>query len=455
MHSTLSTQRAARSVSAALALVLFAASPSLFALEYELSLQLGVDQSDNIDLEPAGLEDDETETSAAAIVRLSQDTKHIDLLMDYVLEQSHYQNDRIENETQVQGSTDLEWLVFDETLIWDFRHLITEARVSEREVDTPDTRETRNVFSTGPTISARLSGVDRLVLSADYTKVDQETANVELLGTDVDNARNLDSERTLGRISWRRAISQTSSFSIGYSQGVTEFDDDSPDFEYQQVSASYNVLLASGAYGIELGFNEAERDGQDDKQDGTFAAISYNNDFGGRTLEFRLINQLTDSSIGLGADGADVTDSNFNIIDIVERTNARIIYGYDAICRSCDWEVSYEYDKEDFKNTDQPTVTRVQDTEEHTLRSVLRYGINSRATSYVGVGYTRAEFEDENREDDRYNLNVGLEYKFAERVDFDAGVNYRERDTERDENEDLDIGYEEFSAYATVTIKIL
>ena len=445
-----------------LAIAALALAGTSSAWEYELLGQAGVDYSDNIDRLPDELKRDELTSTVAGIFRLAHDAQDFDVDVDYVIEQSDYKNDRIETETQVQGASNINWRIYEDNVLWDFRHLITEANLGVRETGTPDTRETRNVYSTGPTFAARLSKVDRLILAANYTVVEQDTANVELTETAVDNARNLDSARTMGRVSWRRQLSSTSALSLSYAQAVTELDDDSPDFEFEQIFASYEVQLASGRYGISLGYNESERDGQDNQQEGTYAAISYLNDFGGRTLEISIVNQLTDSSIGLGADGADVTDSNFGVLDIVERTNARVIYGYDNICRSCQWEISYEYDKEDFQETAEDDgiqlIQNVQDNTAHIIRSLLRYAINSRSTSYFGLGYTRAEFDNDGgsnaREDDRYNARAGLEHQLNDRVDVEVGVNYNTRDTEI-EGTDVNRDFDELSGFATITVKLL
>ncbi len=424
------------------------------ALEYELSLELGGEYSDNIDRLNDELKRDEVSTTVGAIVSLTQESQNVDVNLDYVLEQSEYKNDRIETETQVQGATEIDWRIYEDVFSWDFSHLITEANLNDSVASTPDTRETRNVFSTGPTIAARLSKVDRLILSGDYTIVEQDTANVLRTGTDADNARNLDSNRTSAQISWQRALSATTSLAISYSQAVTELDDDSPDFEFAQIFASYQVELASGRYGIALGYNEAERDNFGEKQDGNYAAATYFNEFDGRTLAIDIVNQLTDSSIGLGATGADVTNSNFNVVDIVERTNVRIAYGYPGVCASCDWELSYEFDKEDFQEQEAETVEFVQDSEQHILRTTLRYRMNSRSTAKAGLGYIHNKFEEEGRDDDIYNLAAGIEYTVNDTIKVDAGVEYDTRDTSRDD-ETIDIDYDELSGYVTLTARLL
>lgn len=406
-----------------LSLIILLPINSAFALDYTLNITAGSEFDDNATRQPSGFTREELETSIGADLGVTHTGQRLDLESNYNAAYNDYKNDEIKTNNNLFGTTDLNWNIIDQRLAWNFNHFIAEVLGNNRATDTPDNRETRQTFATGPTITAKLTGVDDLIINANYTVVKQDNSV-----NDVAAARsNIDSERGQAAVTWRHALSRASDFDIGASVSQTEFDNNSPDFEYQQVFVGYNVRLASGSYSIRLGVNESQRENEDD-QDGVFTSVNYLRNFSAHALEFSAVRQLTDSSIGLDNGLSDTVSSNFDETSTVERTNIGLEYSYNNLCSSCNLQLAYLFDNEDFLADAQQLGENALDSKEHRLRASLEYRNNSKLTSNFSASYGRIRFSSEARTDDVMELLFNLDWRAAEklRVNFSAGYNTRD-----------------------------
>lgn len=442
------------------------ASSSAYAWEHSWNIQLGADHSDNIERNTEDEQQEELETKIGTAILIEHQDERIDLNLNYNVELSNYKNDVVEHDTQFAGTTGIEWKILNDNIVWNFNHIVTEALANNRVPDTPDARETRNILTTGPRFTTKLSKVDSIALDLEYVSLAQDRAQANELNNDADDfaaarAEDIDSERYQGALTWSHALSQASSFNVSYGQSQTMLDQQDvngnarPDFEFQRASVGYNVTLASGNYNVQIGGNRSKRENQNDYINGTFTSIGYTNDFGGRVLDIKAVRQLTDSSVGLGAADADVTNSNFDVLDIVERTNITVGYRFDNICRGCSWQIQYAYDEEDFQNTDGQLAEFVQDSEEHRIRNQLEYKINTKATANFILAYAEASFTEDSRKDKSIGTAVRFTYRYTEKLDLRCGVSFDTRDTSRSGAEaGLSLDYDELSFNVLATYRI-
>jgi uncharacterized protein (PEP-CTERM system associated) len=62
----------------------------------------------------------------------------------------------------------------------------------------------------------------------------------------------------------------------------------------------------------------------------------------------------------------------------------------------------------------------------------LRQIILTKFTFIVGANYNKNDFNTNNREDDNYNVNVGVDYKIQDWLTVGIGYNYKEKDSNID-----------------------
>lgn len=423
---------------------------SASAFDYTLNVSAGTEYDDNATRSPSEFAREEIETSLGGDLGVTHTSEPLDIDLRYRAAYHDYKNGDIETNNEITGSSDVMWKIVDQRLEWNFNHYIAEVLANNSAVDTPDNRETRQTFTTGPAITARLSSVDNLLINATYTVVKQDDSANEV-GLE---RTNIDSDRGQAGVTWRHALSRTSDFDIGASLSQTEFDNNSPDFEYQQVFVGYNVRLASGSYGIQLGVNESQRENEDD-QDGLYTSINFTRNFSAHTLALSAVRQLTDSSTGLGnglgngfgtglGTGLDSpVNSNFGETSTVERTNVGINYSYSNLCSSCNLQLTYSFDDEDFLTDGQPTTQIFRDSKEHRLSASLEYRNNSRLTSSFSAGYGQTKFTAGDRTDDLFEFQFNLNWRAAEKLTINFATAYDSRETELNQPADLD--YDAFS----------
>jgi hypothetical protein len=421
-------------ITAASALLSLLLSNHASALDYTLDVSLRAESSDNVNRETRSMEQDELETRLGTTLGVTHEGKQVVVDLNYSASASDYKNDVVQSDTQIIGNSNLIWEIIDESLRWNFNHDISETLANNRVSDARDNRETRQTFRTGPEYTARLSPVDDLILALEYTSVNQDSAESETAAS----RSNIDSQRGEASITWSHALSRASAFELGYSNLVTEFDNDSPDFEYQQLFVGYNVLLSSGDYGIRIGANRSERENQNDDQNGVYASANFRRDFGAHGLSFSAVRQLTDSSVGLDSSIDSLGSNNFSEIAVVERTSFNATYRYDSLCRGCTLDIRYRYDKEDFQQDNVSGINPNDDSEDNGFEGSITYRANSKLSSRGFVSYLQTDFDANNREDTTSEVGFSIDYLVTQDLTLNFLASYEERDTKIDTPLDLD-----------------
>jgi hypothetical protein len=266
----------------------------------------------------------------------------------YVVEGAYYENETTTADAVIFGGGTVGWNIFPGRFRWDASHDRSEQLPDSRRPDTRNNRLVRNLFSTGPSFTARLGAVDSLVLSGRYIDVTYDDSNRPGGG----GGANSDSSRLQGTASWDHDLSTTDRVSLSYQYMETDTDGFTEDFKYHRLYGTYAAQLRSSAYTISLGGNKSERDSSGSKN-GFLAEIDWNLATGGHRFYATAINELTDSAIGLGgsaliSDYFRPRDSNFDVIDLVERRSFSFGYGYDRLCERCTVDLGIFYDEQDF-----------------------------------------------------------------------------------------------------------
>ena len=423
------------------------ASPS-FALDYTLDLLLGGESTDNINRLPDNRAQEGYEANIGSRLGLIHDGRKIIFNANYSAIHSEYKNNLIQNDNEVTGSSDLLWRIIDDRLVWNVDHYISEVLSNNSRANTPDNRERRQILTTGPTFRTHLSAVDDLTFLAQHTQLNQgDAVNETAL-----QRSNIDSNRIEGTIIWSHDLSETSALEIGVTSSETEFDNNSPDFEYQQSFIGYRAQLASGDYSIRLGANQAERSDSGKAEKGAYIAIEFNREIKGDNIAINIVRQLTDSSIGLDNDVTNNNTNDFDTINIVERTHFDINYTLQNVCRGCVANIIYSFDQEDFQNDISLSVLDM-DNKDNRMSTILDYRINSRLSSRTTASYLITRFSDLSRRDRVIELETSLNWQLSRKLGLRTYLAYNNRDTNQRGLLDIDYNASIIGLIATYTIK--
>ena len=434
----------------ALGLTALLLSTPSFALDYTLDLLIGGEATDNINRLPDNQKRDGLESHIGSRIGLTHESEAINFEANYRLTYRDFKNDRLETNDEINGDSELLWEIIDNRLSWNFNHDISEVLSNDLVPDTVDNKETRQILSTGPTYTARISAVDDVILSLAYTQLTQGNAANE---SPIDRS-NIDSDRKQANIMWSHSLSSTSAFEIGYANAETEFDNNSPDFKYQQLFAGYHTELASGNYGLRIGTNQAERGNSDEEQSGLFTSINYNRNFSGNILSIDIVRQLADSSIGLDRDIDGFNTNNFDEIAVVERTRLNIDYQLLNLCRGCIAQVTYTYDDSDFENDDLVLSTdTTQDNQDNRISAGITYNINSRLSTRLLTSYLQTDFSASDRKDRITEVGSQIDWQLSAKLALNFYLSYINRDTKNTPLGDIDYNASTIGMAATYTIK--
>jgi hypothetical protein len=388
---------------------------------------LGVDQTDNA-FKTSVTEQDETKEYLSLGLGYVRTGELFSAQFDYDGEIANYENDTTDDDALLTGSSNLAWTVLPGRLQLSANHQRSEQLRNSRDVDIRNNRQLRDIFSAGPSFTARLSSVDDLVFTGRLTQVTYGES-----GADTQNGQSggRDSDRVQGGVSWQHHLSKTDTLAANYQHSTTEFDGTDVEITFQQAFATYEVRLRSSGYNIALGMNRSERDGGS-SNDGFYGQIGWDLASGGHRVRVVAINQLTDSGIGLGGNGmlagdTSPRDNNFDVVDVVERTSLDLNYGFDALCDRCVVDVGLRYDQQDFE-------VEPRDQENTGINGSFGYRLTPLLKASVRAGYTEIEFsqdQDGARKDKRTQYGASLDWTLSRQLALRFFLTHDSRDSSR------------------------
>lgn len=392
-----------------------------------LTLGLGVDQTDNA-FKSSSAERDETKEFINLGLGYLRSGSSLSASLDYGAEFANYENDTTDQDTVLTGSGSLAWAVVPGRLQLSVTHERSEQLLNSRDVDIRNNRQLRDILSAGPTFTARLGPVDDLVFTGRLTQVTYDKADGN---TGTGQSRGRDSDRAQGGLAWQHRLSKTDTLSANYQYSTTEFDGTDTQIDFQQLYGAYDVRLRNSGYNIALGMNRSERQGGV-SNDGFYGQIGWDLAVASHRLRLVAVNQLTDSGVGLGGNSAmsgDLSprDTNFDVVDVVERTSLSINYGYDGLCGRCTVDLSLRHDEQDFD-------VEPRDQESNGLNASLGYRLTPTLKASVRAGFTRIEFPQDvsiDREDERTQYGATLDWNLSRQLALTVFLTSESRDSSR------------------------
>ncbi len=414
----------------------FNIAAAVYGLDTTAGIAASVEHSDNVGRSVDNPQSD-LESTISLDVGVTGTTAALDTAVGYVFTARDFKKDSQTDDEVVDGSARITWTPLPERFAWDLTHNVSDTVRSNALADIPDNRQQRNIFSTGPNFTVRLSPVDLLAAELRYIDVSIEDSNDANSGVDISDTRgqNGDSERQIGRLLWTHNLSAVSNF-----LAKAEYEDVKADADvsYTRLLVGYGAQLRNGNYEIFIGANSVEPETAE-KFDASVIQIAFAHDFGGHGIDITLIKEVTDTSLGFGAsnlhsESFNPRDTNFDKFSIVERQRADLTYRNFLICSVCTIRLLAFFDNQDYKNPPESQVPgsliRLGDQKLYGFSAGLVYAISGDLDLLADASYELTDFTDDPQELEleSTSYSLGINYNALRNLSFGLRVSQTTRD---------------------------
>ena len=221
----------------------------------ELNVFAGVAHSDNISRSSGSITDPEQEATVylgGLDFNVDSSSSTYRLEATGAIERRHYENGVFDDETIGQLVGNLDWILAEETLFWNFSANHGQEIVNPFQAITPRNREDVTIVATGPTLSLPIGARTFLDASVNLSEARYEE-------------RPLDNTRLQGGLSLQRQIARTRTVSLNVGGSQIEYDEDQlwPEIDLLYASVGFDVETDRSEWSVALGWNYFERSGQD------------------------------------------------------------------------------------------------------------------------------------------------------------------------------------------------
>lgn len=370
----------------------------------------------------------ETQTIYQATLGARYQNEWSKLISDYDVHKETFQRASQPDATELEGKTQL-------TLGNDYQPLsvtINHSRIamlnSPEAVDLARNRDTQEIITIAPAVKTHFSAADSFMVMGSYTDVSYK------------EDQQKKSEQQGLQMAWIHGVSKTDTIQLTaqHTEATFEFVPQA-DYQLQNLSAQYSVMLKRLSYTIQAGYNSAES--KISTED--FGSPSYNIQAsyisGTHTFALSLAESITDSSMGGGNSSIGAVGSTSGApakgvgIDLIKVRKANVSWRTSALCERCDFGINIIQSTQDYNELS-------EDGDEYSAGTNFRYNF-TRAVS-MDVSYShrertfsaegdRAGFEsDDAKVGMSYDITRGLELelyaKQEKRTSALAMQNYKE-----------------------------
>lgn len=373
---------------------------SLTGHAYELSYGI-YGQATSTDNSTRVAEDEESDIEAeigGSLRLFSTDGGRLRYDIDYDARHLRFIDDTDSDETSLDGRSIIEGYIVPELFSWNFIHRQTNTTTSAQDPDVPDNRERRITVQTGPSLYLRPTSVDIVQLSAAGSR------------TYFEETEESDTERVLADVAWNHQFNPITTARLFTQAGSVEFvnlNTDANDYDFIRYGVGVARQLSDWSWTFDVGGNTIDRN-EGDNVNGLFFNGSANYQLGRSNLALEASREITDNSIGLGANnentvnfdaitapGADGqvdnqqldvgdNDNNFNQQDVVERSRVAAIWTYN-FSRSNLFVRSF-YDHQDFEEID-------NDQTQYGIGANWLVNLSFRSSVGADVSWNRRDFD--------------------------------------------------------------
>jgi uncharacterized protein (PEP-CTERM system associated) len=208
-------------------------------------VEIGGIFTDNVSRAAKGNEAEETIAQIGVGLEHSRQSRGLETNFLIDLRYLEYMDDTFDAEPLGAVSADVKLNFVPKLFSWSFRDRFGVINSNPLQVDTPDNRESVNVFSTGPNLTIPIGRRSHVGISASYRSTNFEVSDS-------------DNEMLGGLITFNRAISPVRALSLNVTANRVEFDRDelASGFDRQAVYLGFTSQAAGGDLRVNVGHNE-------------------------------------------------------------------------------------------------------------------------------------------------------------------------------------------------------
>jgi len=330
----------------------------------------------------------------------------LDFFADADLRYLFYQNETFDNELEATLAVNADYHFIPKIFLWNVRNDLNEVTVDTRLADTPDNRERKNIFSTGPSYTLPLNRLNNLRFTADYLRTDYQTE-----GTD--------SDRYVVNSSFNHIYNDNVTLSIVSDWSKVRYTGNSDLYRLENslaANSQYEHYTASG----NVGNTTIKARSSDEPSDRTELL----------TWNFSLNREInSDSTIQLGfSRELNDTSSDYNV-----RNDTDLNYTQEGIVRVTEWNIRYN---KSFSNSSTGAVRVYQNesrykadlsTEENIGGEFsYQHPLSSFWSVTSAISYENSKFDTSSLENDLYEVSLGANFKAMKNVQLSFETGYEE-----------------------------
>lgn len=347
------------------------------------------------------------------------------LKADTSLKHTNYIHDSFGDQQYFNLKASAGWEMLKERLDWKLQNFFTQQSIDSLNPNTPDNIQDSNVFTFGPNIYYRISGLQSLTISPQYRKFSYEIQNT-------DNQQNALDAR------WNYQLFRT--VSIGVRGGTNKVDYDDPqniDNTFTNIHLTLSAKRADYSYSADLGTTRVQPDDGNNVHGVTGNLRWLFNITGASSLRAYLASDLTDASNNLLNSSINPDDGDFSneqiSPEIMRNSVFRLAYQMgDAPLSSSLWLELREQDYE----------LALLDREVQATGIEFNYPLTATLAAGINAGYSRTELTDTLRKDNQRSLGGIINVRFSRLLLGTVNLKYH------DTNSSLDVmNYSEMTVY--------
>lgn len=338
--------------------------------------------------------------------------------INYRVIDSQFQDDTQPDDTIWTGDTDLTVGTGSTFYQLDLSH--SRQRFLKDPEDSPlvnDNSDERTIVSAAPKLRARLTGVDSLELTYNYSDVS------------FDVSESNDSDRSGIDVRYLRRFSSLYTGTIQVGQTQVDFkNSDAADYDTNFLTVRFDGQKRTFNYGIEYGLTQLKPEQGDDVSRPTIR-INVDSEMSGNTFALEASRSVSDTSQGNGNDSffsSEVRfDSNLEDQDQLERKSLSLSWATGIVCSRCNFILAVGAIHQEFVrvSTNDSEQTFINASLNYNFSRALRLGVSARQSE---VEFTDPASTGNDVEAQLYRLS--LAYTWRDNLDFAITHSISERE---------------------------
>lgn len=356
-----------------------------------------------------------------AELNVLRESRSVDLALEVGAARTRYPGNTFDDESLYFGYGELDLRLVPESVTWVVRNRFAQVREAELAADTPDNRQNVNAFVTGPDLRLPLTAVDAIRLSLRYGRYDFSEADV-------------DNERQAATVGIERRVSARTNVSLNAGIERVDFEDEADaqvDFDRSSAFVRAERALPRGNLGLDLGYNEVRRDGLDDVSGPLVRLDAERRLAVDTTIGLALTAATTDPVSGLASSPEDPLAARIDRVTVTGEVG-QIRRGelvLDTRTGRAAWRAGVGTSRESFDDPD-------REVDRNDGRLALDWRLTARLSAYAIASIEESRFEPEATRERLVNTGIGLERTFGRNLAVRVGASRYDQSFD-DANDDI------------------